>query len=381
MDSIFGRKKGKTRQPSLTGQELAQAVPYDKLAPSPRSPVQVAAARGGSFISAPITNPTLTTNGTELNKFAIQRTRADRERAYEQYNAERPASPSTTVSTADSSTLYSDSSAASKSHKPRSHKPVSSSSTSSAPRSPSVADFGQFPPTTPSSVYFSPATTTATASARPSSSVTTRSDSNRGSKYAPSLLSSDPPSSHPHLSQFYNPHRPHSHNDFDFPRPDTDEEIEALFENVWRTRDLPDVPNLSIEQKWHMVYNDWQIKCKEEKTIAEQTKRHTELGQPASIIKESPEWYIRKFLDRTITAKQAGSLLVSLRSKELSWYQQFLALHGTSVLAQTLLTISRKGSSRYVLKITTAHIFINQSSGETATLNSNMKSSSVSSRF
>lgn len=120
-----------------------------------------------------------------------------------------------------------------------------------------------------------------------------------------------------HLVDFYHPHRPHNEAAFDFPRPDTDEEIEALFDNVRRTRALGEMPNLSIEQKWHMVYNDWQIRWKEEKTRAEQTKRQTEYGQSNAVVRESPEWYIRKFLDKTITAKQAGSLLVSLRSKEL----------------------------------------------------------------
>jgi cytokinesis protein len=36
-----------------------------------------------------------------------------------------------------------------------------------------------------------------------------------------------------------------------------------------------------------------------------------------SIAEGQPEWFIKKFLDRTITAKQASSLLVSLRSNEL----------------------------------------------------------------
>lgn len=90
-----------------------------------------------------------------------------------------------------------------------------------------------------------------------------------------------------------------------------------MFENVKRTRDLGELPDLPIDQKWHMVYNDEHIRWKEERTREEQSKKQSEMGQLGAIMVESPEWYIKKFLDKTITAKQAGSLLVSLRSKEL----------------------------------------------------------------
>lgn len=106
-------------------------------------------------------------------------------------------------------------------------------------------------------------------------------------------------------------------NDFYFPRPAKDDDIEVLFENVKRTRDLGDMPGLSVEQKWHMVYNDEHIRWKEEKTRDQQTKRQTQMGESTGLVENTPEWYIRKFLDKTVTAKQAGSLLVSLRSKEM----------------------------------------------------------------
>lgn len=82
-------------------------------------------------------------------------------------------------------------------------------------------------------------------------------------------------------------------------------------------RALGDMPPLSIEQKWNIVYNDEQLRWKEERQREEQAKRQTETGQPASIIEGSPEWYIKKFLDKTITARQASSLQVSLRGKEM----------------------------------------------------------------
>jgi cytokinesis protein len=318
MDSLWGRKKSRGRQSSISDLNEV-SVPYDRLAPSPRSPVPVGTVSQGlrnpSFISAPITNPTLTSNGTELNKFAQQKTRIERERAYEQYHTNRPRSPSV-ISTADSSTLYSDAgpSSSSKTHTPQSsrlRRSEAASSSSSHGRTTSMSDFGPYPyqPKCPL-----PTNTSSAGSANRMSTSTTRSETHRNSKYAPSVVSSDAGS---HLSHFYHPHRHHAHDGFDFPRPDTDEEIEVLFESVMRNRGsgTASLPNLSIDQKWHMVYNDWQIRYKDEKANEQARKQQPEA---AAILPQSPEWYIQKFLHKTITAAQTSNLLVSLRNKEIA---------------------------------------------------------------
>lgn len=308
MDSLFGRKKAKTRQSSISGlAELNEStsVPYDKL-PSPRSALPGQGTANSGLISAPITNPTLTTDGTELNKFAMQRSKAERERAYEFHANQRPASPSTTVSWSDSSTAYSE---PSQSRKPRDSQTARArrsevSSTSSVhSRSPNLPDFGPIP-----AQYLA-------STIRPASSMTTRSEGNRLSKYAHSLAVSDAGSLQSHLSHLYHPHRSQNPDEFDFPRP-TDEEVEALFEQVKLTRGL-DVRDLPIDQKWNLVKSDWQIRWKEEKARDEQTKRQHESGQAGAILAETPEWYVKKFLDKTVTPKQASSLQVSLRSKEV----------------------------------------------------------------
>lgn len=318
MDTIFGRKKGRPRQPSVTStQDLSErSVPYDKLAPPPPSPLP----RG---ISAPNTNPSLTLSGTEFNKFALQRSRAERERIYEQNGFERrPASP-------DAATLYDD-----HTHSPSKFPPqtpqssrtrLSQASTSSGTRSP----------------LFEYPTTTTTATPRPNSTATTRSEASRSSKYAPSLSSSEAGTHH---SLFYHNRSNQNPDTFYFPRPSTDDEIEALFENVKRTRDLTGILDLSIDQKWHMVYSDEHIRWSED-----HSRRHNENAHPTAPSSDTPDWYIKKFLDKTITPKQAQSLSVSLRSNELSWFQRFITLKGTSVLAQTLMHISRKGPSRSVI--------------------------------
>lgn len=302
MSTIFGRKKGRPRQASISGQDLNErSVPYDKLSTPARSPMAVGTfSQGLKGISAPNTNPDLTATGTELNKFTLQRSKLERDKLYEQYRQE---ASNVSLSSADSSTLYDDYSpqTPSKISNPQTARIRRSEASSSSTRS---QDFGQYSPGNFSS-----------STMRPPSAMTTRSDANRSSKYAVSLANSEPSSHHSHLSQFY--HRHHNGDAFHFPRPENDAEIELLFENVKRTRDIGDLPDLPIDQKWHMVYNDEHIRWREEKQREEQSKKQMETGQPAAIIPESPEWYIKKFLDKTITAKQAGTLLVSLRSKEL----------------------------------------------------------------
>lgn len=355
MDTIFGRRKTRQRQSSLSAQDLSErSVPYDQLAAPARSPIPVPtlnqAFRG---ISAPNTNPSLTDAGTELNFFTMQKQKRERDRLYDQQTPNRrpPSSTNSVSSTPDSSTLYEESitptpsSRYTRAHAGRTHR----SELSSGP-SPNTADFGQHPPGDPPSTP-----------SRPASALTTKSGDNRSSRYTASI-SSEGSAHHSSLSQLY--HRHHSSNEtFHFPRPETDAEIEALFENVKRTRDFPNLPrDLTIDQKWHLVYNDEHIRWDKEKQKEEQSKRQKDSGQSDILVPDSPEWYLKKFMEKTITAKQVQSLGVSLRSNEMryalflvsvdqslilsSWVKSFVAMQGASVLAQTLSQISRKGSSR-----------------------------------
>lgn len=112
-----------------------------------------------------------------------------------------------------------------------------------------------------------------------------------------------------HLS--HNPK--HAADDFEFERP-SDKDVEALFQDVLAKRDLGELPKLSVDQKWQIVYNDEQLRWKEEKFRDQATKKVMDTGQASAFVKDSPEWYLKKFLDQTITPKQAASLLVSLRT-------------------------------------------------------------------
>jgi cytokinesis protein len=313
MDTIFGRKKTRQRQSSLSAQDIGErSIPYDQLPAPIRSPIPVATINQGfKGISAPNTNPSLTDTGTELNLFTMQKQKRERERLYDQYPPQQRAGSSinSISSTPDSSTLFDESSTptppsrytrtqASKAHR---------SELSFSGRSPNAADFGHYTSSSDPSAMPS----------RPPSGMTTKSDNNRSSRYTASLSSEG--SHHSSISQLYHRHQP-STEAFYFPRPETDAEIEAMFENVKRTRDFPDMPHdLTVDQKWHLVYNDEHIRWDKEKQKEIQSKRQKETGQLTGVIQDSPEWYLKKFVDKTITARQVQSLGVSLRSNEMRY--------------------------------------------------------------
>lgn len=108
--------------------------------------------------------------------------------------------------------------------------------------------------------------------------------------------------------------KPHT-DEFYFPRPENDEDIEALFSCVAKARDLHNV-ELPIDQKWKVVCAAEQLRWQEEKSREGQARKQGETGGTMLGDDGSPEWYIRKFMDSTITPKEASSVCVLLRGHE-----------------------------------------------------------------
>jgi cytokinesis protein len=308
MESIFGRKKARPRQSSTSNQEdlNERSVPYHKLGPSPRTPIPVGttsqAFRGsavGSVISAPITNPTLTSNGTEFNIY--NRPKPNKDRSFSSGNTPQTSAPSRLTN--DSVGFYSESEKTRLNHHRSKHSVSEASTSSSGRRSPSMSDFGHFKPSHNS---------LNNQTVRPASHATARSDP-RFSQYTQSVASDllSAHSSH-HL------HRFGKAEEFHFPKPN-DEEIEALFENIKLTRDLGDLPNLTIDQKWNMVYSQEHLHWTNERQREDQLRKQGETSSPANTVEGTPEWFIQKLISQTITQKQASSLEVSLRSNEMRY--------------------------------------------------------------
>jgi cytokinesis protein len=105
-------------------------------------------------------------------------------------------------------------------------------------------------------------------------------------------------------------------DDFHYPRPEKDEEIEALFERVRARLGINDSSNITMEQKWQIVHQDEQARYREERKKQHDIKRLTATGLPVGqvVAKDSPSWYLKKFMEQAVTPKHVQSLAVSLRT-------------------------------------------------------------------
>jgi cytokinesis protein len=151
--------------------------------------------------------------------------------------------------------------------------------------------------------------------------MTVKSDGHRTSpsKYGTASNPSSGSDLHAHLPHFHLPAR--SLDEFVFPRPENPADIEALFSQVKSTRGMPDNFNPDLDQKWMIVHNHEQLRWQEERAKIAQVKRQTAQGQnPTGVYsKDSPEWYLKKFMDMTVNSKHVASLAVSLRTLPLGY--------------------------------------------------------------
>jgi cytokinesis protein len=103
-------------------------------------------------------------------------------------------------------------------------------------------------------------------------------------------------------------------------RPDDDEMVERMFYDLMIKRGYMNLPEQARRQlmakpvsgKWLMIYQDkladWQ---------AEQKRRAAASSSGKDLDEDSPQWYVKKIMEGNITAKQLGSLSVSLRTQPI----------------------------------------------------------------
>lgn len=73
--------------------------------------------------------------------------------------------------------------------------------------------------------------------------------------------------------------------------------------------------NLTVEQKWQMVKADYQGKKELDQRKKEEEVRSGKKRSAA--LKNSPEWFLKKFLDGTVTAQHVQMLHVAMRTSPL----------------------------------------------------------------
>ena len=136
----------------------------------------------------------------------------------------------------------------------------------------------------------------------------------------------------PQQPQGYNSPTSFNPDGFNLPRPTDDRVIEAHFIDLMHKRGWHNLPEQARRQmmayppakKWTLVHQDklteWQGEQKRRQTVRPLTVLGPD-GTPNIVARSeeegSPEWYVRKVMDDSITAKQLGSLSVSLRTQPI----------------------------------------------------------------
>jgi cytokinesis protein len=142
---------------------------------------------------------------------------------------------------------------------------------------------------------------------------------------------------------------------FNLQRPSDDRVIEKEFLDLMHKRGWKSLPEQArrqmeaypINKKWTLVHQDrlaeWQGEQKRRMHARTTINADSGLGLLGRADEEgSPEWYVRKVLDNSISAKQLQSLSVSLRTQPIGWVKTFVEAQGQVALANVLGKYNRK---------------------------------------
>ncbi|KAI5210604.1 FH2-domain-containing protein [Aureobasidium subglaciale] len=142
---------------------------------------------------------------------------------------------------------------------------------------------------------------------------------------------------------------------FNLQRPTDDRIIEKEFLELMHKRGWKSLPEQArrqmeaypINKKWTLVHQDrlaeWQGEQKRRQHARTTINADSNLGILGRADEEgSPEWYVRKVLDNSISAKQLQSLAVSLRTQPIGWVKAFVEAQGQVALANVLGKYNRK---------------------------------------
>ena len=139
-----------------------------------------------------------------------------------------------------------------------------------------------------------------------------------------------------------------------------DAEVELMFADLMNRRDLlggPGAPppealnnmfEFTMEKKWKLVYNDLLTMqgsaLERPRRFVTNNASSASSSTPMVLVRNSPEWFIKKFMDNSVTTKHIESLAVTLRTCAIGWLQSFVEAKGTHVLSSYLLALQTRGT-------------------------------------
>lgn len=138
-------------------------------------------------------------------------------------------------------------------------------------------------------------------------------------------------------------------------KPTDDRVIEEQFLALMQKRGWHNLPEQARRQmmaypaakKWTLVHQDrlteWQGEQKRRTNIRNTGQYGREMEMLANAEEEgTPEWFVRKVMDNSISAKQLQSLAVSLRTQPIGWVKTFVECQGQVALTNVLGKINRR---------------------------------------
>lgn len=142
---------------------------------------------------------------------------------------------------------------------------------------------------------------------------------------------------------------------FKLNKPNDDRIIEEQFLSLMQKRGWHNLPDQARRQmmaytpakKWTLVHQDrlteWQGDQKR-RTNARQTGQYGSAMEMLLNAEEegTPEWFVKKVMDNSISAKQLQSLAVSLRTQPIGWVKTFVECQGQVALTNVLGKINRR---------------------------------------
>ncbi|GFF96866.1 cytokinesis protein sepA, partial [Aspergillus udagawae] len=141
-------------------------------------------------------------------------------------------------------------------------------------------------------------------------------------------------------------------------RPRDDRIVDQLFLDLMQKRGWQNLPEQAKRQmlaypaskKWTLVHQDRLTELQGEQKRRQNARQTHGHDGPTGILERadeegSPEWYVKKVMDDSITSKQLASLSVSLRTQPISWVRAFVEAQGQIALTNVLSKINRRKAS------------------------------------
>ncbi|SMY28523.1 unnamed protein product [Zymoseptoria tritici ST99CH_1A5] len=137
-------------------------------------------------------------------------------------------------------------------------------------------------------------------------------------------------------------------------RPSDDRVIEKEFLELMLKRGWKSLPEQArrqmeaypISKKWTLVHQDrlaeWQGEQKRRHMSRNTINAHDGFMLGRADEEGSPEWYVKRILDNSISPKQLQSLSVSLRTQPIAWVKAFVESQGQIALTNALGKLNRR---------------------------------------